>query len=79
MELATRCIKLHGVKKNMLVLDPFNGVGNATSSAARLGLAAIGIDLDPAYCQEASISIMHCTQRPVHMLSVLLFVRYYEW
>jgi site-specific DNA-methyltransferase (adenine-specific) len=51
-ELAERCIKLAGVKKDMLVLDPFCGV-NGMVAASRLGVRGIGIDIDPEYCEAA--------------------------
>lgn len=53
VELPERCIRLHGVKDGMIVLDPFNGVGSTTLAAARLGVMGIGIDLSPAYCKAA--------------------------
>lgn len=53
VELPERCIRLHGVKAGMVVLDPFNGVGSTTLAAARLGVMGIGIDLSPAYCKAA--------------------------
>ena len=53
IELAERCIRLHGVKRDMLVLDPFCGVGTTMVAADRLGVAGIGLDISPAYCGEA--------------------------
>lgn len=53
VELAERCIKLHGVKEKMVVLDPFNGSGSSTEAMARLGVDGVGIDIDPAYCEFA--------------------------
>ncbi|MBX3444550.1 MAG: ParB N-terminal domain-containing protein [Planctomyces sp.] len=53
VELAERCIKLHGMKEKMVVLDPFNGSGSSTEAMARLGVDGIGIDIDPNYCEFA--------------------------
>lgn len=53
VELAERCIKLHGIEESMVVLDPFNGSGSSTEAMARLGVDGVGIDIDPAYCEFA--------------------------
>ncbi|MCO6454374.1 MAG: ParB N-terminal domain-containing protein [Pirellulaceae bacterium] len=53
VELAERCIKLHGISESLVVLDPFNGSGSSTEAMARLGVDGIGIDIDPAYCEFA--------------------------
>ncbi|MEW4454490.1 DNA modification methylase [Bremerella sp. JC817] len=53
VELAERCIKLHGIKESLFVLDPFNGSGSSTEAMARLCVDGIGIDIDPAYCEFA--------------------------
>jgi len=50
--LPERCIKLHGVKKKLLVVDPFCGNGATMLAAASLGLSGIGIDIDSTYCQQ---------------------------
>lgn len=47
VELPTRCLKLHGVHKKPLVLDPFAGIGTTALACARLGLPNIGVDLGP--------------------------------
>lgn len=47
VELPTRCLKLHGVHKKPLVLDPFAGIGTTALACAKLGLQNIGVDLGP--------------------------------
>jgi site-specific DNA-methyltransferase (adenine-specific) len=49
VELAEWCIKLHGVKPGMTILDPFVGIGSALVAAKRLKVDGIGIEIDPAY------------------------------
>ncbi|QDV69010.1 Modification methylase DpnIIB [Rosistilla carotiformis] len=58
VELPVRCIKLHGIKEGMTVLDPFNGVGGSTTAMAQLGVNGIGIDLDEGYCQTAKSRLL---------------------
>ena len=50
ISLPEKCIKLHGVKDTMLVLDPFVGAGTTLMACQQLGVAGIGIDLDVDYC-----------------------------
>jgi site-specific DNA-methyltransferase (adenine-specific) len=52
IELALRCIKLHGVSK-AVVLDPFVGIGTTLIAAARLGCSGIGIEMDAQYAATA--------------------------
>jgi site-specific DNA-methyltransferase (adenine-specific) len=47
VELATRCLKLHGTEG--VVLDPFLGAGTTLVAADRLGWTGIGIDIDKQY------------------------------
>lgn len=53
VELATRCIKLHGVS-DAVVLDPFLGSGSTLVAAAQLGYRGIGIEIDPMYAERAA-------------------------
>jgi site-specific DNA-methyltransferase (adenine-specific) len=52
-KLPERCIRLHGVQRAGVVLDPFMGLGSTALAAIRLGLDFIGIDTDAAYVDEA--------------------------
>lgn len=51
VDLPINCIKLHGIKNDMLVLDPFLGAGTTLSACQQLGVAGTGIDLDITYCE----------------------------
>jgi site-specific DNA-methyltransferase (adenine-specific) len=48
-----QCVKLHGVGRAGVMLDPFLGLGTSAIAAARLGLDFIGIEMDEHYLKEA--------------------------
>jgi site-specific DNA-methyltransferase (adenine-specific) len=43
------CIKMHGVKKDMLVYDPFMGIGTTALTCIRLGVNYLGTEIDAEY------------------------------
>ena len=47
------CVRLHGLGRSGLVLDPFLGLGSTAVACAGLGTSFIGIDLDRHYLREA--------------------------
>jgi len=53
-KLPEMCIRLHGLKKTRLVLDPFTGLGNTALACARLGIAFVGFEIDSEYAAVAS-------------------------
>jgi site-specific DNA-methyltransferase (adenine-specific) len=54
VQLAERCIKLHGVSRVRTMLDPFLGIGNSAIAAQRCGVKKfIGFEIDEDYLAEA--------------------------
>ena len=47
------CLRLHGLDRARLVLDPFTGLGSTAVACAHLGLDFVGIELDREYLDEA--------------------------
>lgn len=48
-ELPERCLRLHGVERIRLVLDPFMGLGNTALACNRLGVPCVGWEVGPEY------------------------------
>ena len=49
--LPEMCIKLSGVPKGSLVLDPFVGTGTTLIACERLGMRGVGFDISAEYCK----------------------------
>ena len=47
------CIKLHGIAKDMLVFDPFMGIGNTALACINLGINYMGTEIDKNYIKVA--------------------------
>jgi site-specific DNA-methyltransferase (adenine-specific) len=48
------CIKLHGVSRVQVMLDPFLGIGNSAIAAQQWGVKKfIGFEIDESYLAEA--------------------------
>ena len=52
-KLPELCIRLHGQKKNTLVLDPFMGTGSTAVACKKLGVNYIGFEIDATYVADA--------------------------
>lgn len=51
--LPEQCLRLHGLGRLGLVMDPFLGLGSSAVAAARVGAAFVGVEMDEAYLREA--------------------------
>ena len=52
-KLPEMCLRLHGLGRTRLVVDPFLGLGATAVACARLGVDFVGIEIDPHYLGEA--------------------------
>jgi site-specific DNA-methyltransferase (adenine-specific) len=59
-----QCLRLHGIERAGLVLDPFMGLGSTAVAAARLGLDFVGIEMDEYYLQEAVKRVKALAETP---------------
>jgi len=53
VQLPERCIKLHGLARARLVLDPFLGLGHTALACQRLGVDFVGFELGADYFAQA--------------------------
>lgn len=51
--LPEQCLRLHGLSRIEVAMDPFVGLGSTAVACARLGVSFIGSDIDEAYLSEA--------------------------
>jgi len=63
-KLPEMCIKLHGLKKNMLVLDPFMGAGSTALACQKLGVNFIGFEIDASYIDIANKELLKRKEKP---------------
>ena len=52
-QLPEQCLRLHGLKRVELAMDPFTGLGSTAVACARLGVAFVGCEIDETYLREA--------------------------
>jgi site-specific DNA-methyltransferase (adenine-specific) len=51
--LPEQCLRLHGLGRTELVMDPFTGLGSTAVACARVGVTFIGADVDETYLKVA--------------------------
>jgi site-specific DNA-methyltransferase (adenine-specific) len=61
--LPEQCLRLHGVARTEVVMDPFTGLGSTAVACARLGVGFIGVELDEAYLKMAVERTRAATRR----------------
>ncbi len=60
-QLAANCIKIHGWTPDLVLLDPFMGIGNSAVAAKQLAIRKfIGFDIDGDYVELAHTKIGIC-------------------
>jgi site-specific DNA-methyltransferase (adenine-specific) len=52
-KLPEQCLRLHGIARIELAMDPFTGLGSTAVACARLGVNFVGADIDETYLGEA--------------------------
>jgi len=52
------CIKMHGIKQDMVVYDPFMGIGNTALACINQGIQYIGTEIDTDYIRIARENIV---------------------
>lgn len=57
VELAVRCIRLHGVTDKTLVLDPFVGTGTTLVACKQVGVDGVGFDISQDYVDYANTRV----------------------
>lgn len=53
-QLPEQCLRLHGLRRIQVAMDPFTGLGSTAVACARLGVDFIGADIDEVYLAEAA-------------------------
>ena len=52
-KLPEQCLRLHGLGRIELAMDPFTGLGSTAAACARLGVNFVGAEIDETYLKEA--------------------------
>jgi site-specific DNA-methyltransferase (adenine-specific) len=58
VKLPEMCIRLHGIRQNMLVLDPFMGTGSTALACQKLKVDYIGFEIDKTYTAMAKKKLL---------------------
>jgi site-specific DNA-methyltransferase (adenine-specific) len=53
VRLPEHCLRLHGLSRIKLAMDPFLGLGSTAVACAGLGIPSIGVEIDEGYLSQA--------------------------
>jgi DNA modification methylase len=53
-QLPEQCLRVHGLGRVQVAMDPFTGLGSTAVACANLGVNFIGADIDEVYLTEAA-------------------------
>jgi len=62
-QLPEQCLRLHGLNRIRVAMDPFTGLGSTGVACARLGVDFIGADIDEVYLREAAARMREAGER----------------
>ncbi len=63
VKLPEMCLKLHGLSRARVCLDPFMGIGTTALACVRLGVGYLGFEIDPGYVSIANERIAEEMER----------------
>ena len=62
-KIPAMCIRLHGLGRARLVLDPFLGIGHTALAALDLGIDCVGFEIDPDYYAQSCSALRQAAQQ----------------
>jgi site-specific DNA-methyltransferase (adenine-specific) len=62
--VAEYCLKLHGLSRVQVAMDPFLGLGSSAVAAAALGVDFLGVEMDEHYLTEAIARVRKTVEQP---------------
>lgn len=69
-KLPEQCLRLHGLSRIELAMDPFTGLGSTAAACARLGVNFVGAEIDETYLKEAVVRVRHAAHARMQKASL---------
>jgi site-specific DNA-methyltransferase (adenine-specific) len=64
-KLPEQCLRLHGLSRIRLAMDPFTGLGSTAVACAKLGINFVGADIDETYLEAAVARTREAMKKPM--------------